>query len=359
MDYQRKRIEEYYTDSKSTGVVTMLEKPEAINAIVTLMFTAFGVEFASEKLSIKYGHLHEELGLYKPLETIEHIAKVKVWYDGHLMDIPALLDDTDMLMKDICYNIYNPVIGCPMGCPYCYTSSINKQFHLIDDWMKPQFRGPYHIIKDADGNDVPELFMKRPKNEKPIAWMLTYYSDFGTWRPEWQKNVMEQIIAAINLQKKQRKYADTFTLMTKNPHGIDLSGIAAGTELYEVTIGCTVDKNENSVRIHNLIKAVGHIRPSIMIAYQPVLEYISADGLKELADAFGAEHCYVLIGPEISNGGHAKQIPFAWIKEILDTCDALGIPVAEHISLKSVVEEAGYTYQPERSGTELYEKEEY
>ncbi len=354
---QNLKIEDYYTEATSAGVITMLDKPEALNAVITLMFTAFGVNFASEKLTIKFGHLHEELGLYKPLETVEDIHQIKVWYDGHQLAMRNLLRDTDHLMAGIRYNIYNPVIGCPMGCPYCHTSNINEQFHLIDDWKKPVFRGPYSITKDENGNNIPELFIKRPKNGKPIAWMLTYYSDFGCWEPEWQKNVMEQVMAAIQYRKNRGEKPDTFSFLTKNPHHICLDFIPEGAEYPEITFGCTVDKNENTIRILNLIQKVRHFRPSIMITYQPLLEYIEPIYLKELAETFGADRCSVIISPEISNSGQAKEIPFSWMKDIIDTCEELGISVFEHNCLKELIESEGYSYHPQKNGVEIYDEE--
>lgn len=354
-EVKKYNIEDYYTNSTSASVITMLEKPEAINAVVTLMFTVFGVSFASEKLDIKLCHLHEELGLYKPLETVEDIKKIKVWYDGHQIAIQKLLKDTGLLMSNISYNIYNPVIGCPMGCPYCYSHSINEQFHLVDDWKDPVYRGPYKMSKDENGNDVPELFMKRPKNGKPIAWMLTYYSDLGCWKPQWQKEVMEQIIASIKLRKLRGETPDTFTMVTKNPHGIDMSFIEEGTYIPEVTFGCTVDKNQNTARISNLIKQLKHFRPTIMVTYQPLLEHIDPVYLDELAATFGPENCFVLIGPEISNKGNAAPTPFEWMKDIIDACEELGIHYAFHNSLRATVEGAGYEFHPQINSNQLYE----
>lgn len=350
------RIEDYFTNDSSAGVITMLEKPEAVDALLTLFFTAFGTKWVTSKLEMKMIHLHEELGLYKPFETLETVKRVLVWYDGHQIDISRLQKDTEKQRLAITYNIYNPVIGCGIGCPYCFSHSVNDQFHLIDDWRKPQFRGMYKLTKDADGNDVPELFLKRPLNGKPIGWLLTYYSDFGCWQREWQENVFRQIIAAVQYRKRRGEHPDTFTLLTKRPDGICLDFIPEGTDLREVCFGCTVDKNMNTVRIKHFIEQLKHINASVMISYQPILEYIEPKYLENLADTFGSKNCYVLIGGELTKDGSPKPVSFSWFKDIVDKCIELNIPYAMHFTLKETVEAAGYEFRPQKTSAERYDE---
>ena len=33
----------------------------------------------------------------------------------------------------------NLVIGCTVGCPYCYARNDTGRYHIIDDFVKPQF----------------------------------------------------------------------------------------------------------------------------------------------------------------------------------------------------------------------------
>lgn len=350
------KIGEYFTNAPSGGIITMLEKPEAIDALITAFFTAFGTNWATNKLEVKMSHLHEELALYKPYHTIENIKRVLVWYDGHQIDIQRLMQDTEKQRLAITYNIYNPVIGCGNDCAYCFTHKVNDQFQLVPDWHKPVFRGMYGFTKDENGDDIPELFMKRPKNGKPIGWMLTYYSDFGCWKSEWQKNVFEQIIAAVNLRKKRGEHPDTFTLLTKRPDGIDLNFIPEGTELREVCFGVTVDRNAVNSRIKTMIDRLKHIKASVMISYQPLLEHIEPQYLEELAEAFGKQNCYVLIGGELAEDNSPKPTPFEWMKDIIDKCIELGIPYAMHFTLKNTVEAAGYEYIPQKTSAERYDE---
>ena len=182
------------------------------------------------------------------------------------------------------------------------------------------------------------------------------YSDFGCWENEWQENVFEQIIASINYHKKKGEHPDTFTLLTKNPEGIDLGFIPDGKDLREVCLGVTVDRNANTARIAKFTERLKHFKPSVLIAYQPLLEHIEPTNLKELADAFGAQNCYVLIGGELAEDNSPKPTPFEWMKDIIDKCIELGIPYGLHFTLKNIVEAAGYEFKPQKSSAERYDE---
>ena len=41
-------------------------------------------------------------------------------------------------IKDLIQNM-NLVIGCTVGCPYCYARNNAKRYHMIDDFSQPEF----------------------------------------------------------------------------------------------------------------------------------------------------------------------------------------------------------------------------
>ena len=334
------KIENYYTNAPSAGIITMLEKPEVVNRLLNTLICNFaGFDFM--KLKIDMHPVREELEEFRNLNQVflDQIQKVHAFYDGNQLALKRIL-------KDINYDthlntkVYSPVVGCPVGCTYCFTKRVVNHFEITDDFRRPVFRGFYKIEKDEDGNDVPELF--NIESENPIDWFLTYMSDYGCWKPEWQENVLQQIIAANEIKRRKEKCVDTFQLITKRPEGIDLSPIPADTDIRNVIISCTVDKNEYTDRILTLIeKTKGHL-VTASVVYQPVLEYIEPVHLDELIKTFGKDHCWVIIGGEINV--NAVPLQYEWIKDIVDKCVELGIPLKMQPDLRPLVAVKGYTF---------------
>ena len=70
-------------------------------------------------------------------------------------------------IKDLIQNM-NLVIGCTVGCPYCYARNNVKRYHMIDDFSQPEFfPGKLRMM------DKP-----RPQN-----FLLTGMSDLAGWKP--------------------------------------------------------------------------------------------------------------------------------------------------------------------------------
>ncbi|WP_037298309.1 hypothetical protein [Ruminococcus flavefaciens] len=204
------RIEDYYTDAPSAGIITMLEKPEVVNRLLNTLICNFrGFDFM--KLKINMHPVREELEEFNNLNNhyLGQMQMLHAYYDGHQIALKRIL-------KDINYDthlntkVYSPVVGCPIDCSYCYTKRVVDHFEITDNYRKPVFRGFYKMMKDADGNDVPELF--NIENENPIDWFLTYMSDFGCWKPDWQENVLQQIIAANAIKRRKDRCVEPFSL---------------------------------------------------------------------------------------------------------------------------------------------------
>ena len=80
-------------------------------------------------------------------------------------------------IKDCIQNM-NLVIGCPIGCSYCYARNNVRRFHMIDDFEKPAFFS----------NKLRLMEKKRPQN-----FLLTGMSDFACWKPEWREQIFAKM----------------------------------------------------------------------------------------------------------------------------------------------------------------------
>ncbi len=80
-------------------------------------------------------------------------------------------------IKDQIQNM-NIVIGCTVGCTYCYARNNVKRWHMIDDFADPEFfPGKLKMMEK-----------KRPQN-----FLLTGMSDLSGWKPEWSEEVFAKI----------------------------------------------------------------------------------------------------------------------------------------------------------------------
>ena len=87
-------------------------------------------------------------------------------------------------IKDTIKNI-NIVIGCNIGCSYCYARMNNNRFHTIDDFNKPVFF---------------ENKLKMLNNKRHTAYLLTGQSDLSGWNEEWKDKVFSKMKENENTQ---------------------------------------------------------------------------------------------------------------------------------------------------------------
>ena len=79
-------------------------------------------------------------------------------------------------IKDQIQNM-NIVIGCTVGCAYCYARNNVKRWHMIDDFAAPEFfPGKLKMMEK-----------KRPQN-----FLLTGMSDLSGWKQEWAWSLTDQ-----------------------------------------------------------------------------------------------------------------------------------------------------------------------
>ena len=129
-------------------------------------------------------------------------------------------------IKDQIQNM-NLVIGCTVGCAYCYARNNVKRWHMIDDFADPEFfPGKLRMMEK-----------KRPQN-----FLLTGMSDLSGWKPEWR----DEVFAKIRENPQHQ-----FLFLTKRPDLLDFD-----TDLENAWFGVTVTRKAELWRIDALRKNV-------------------------------------------------------------------------------------------------------
>ena len=110
------RIEDYYTDAPSAGIITMLDKPEIVNRLLNTFICNFK-GFNYMKLKIDVAPVREELEEYKDLnqEFLDQIRKLRAFYDGNQLALKRILRDINY-DTHLNTKVFSPVVGCPIGC---------------------------------------------------------------------------------------------------------------------------------------------------------------------------------------------------------------------------------------------------
>ena len=154
-------------------------------------------------------------------------------------------------IKDTIKNI-NIVIGCSIGCSYCYARMNNNRFHTIDDFNKPVFF---------------ENKLKMLDNKRHTAYLLTGQSDLSGWNEEWKDKVFSKMKENENTQ---------YIFLTKRPENIKLKETPDNG-----WFGVTVTSSKEKTRIdylRNNIKA-NHYH----ITFEPMFDDVGKLDLNNIA----------------------------------------------------------------------------
>ena len=190
-------------------------------------------------------------------------------------------------IKDQIQNM-NLVIGCTIGCSYCYARNNVRRFHMTEDFSRPEyFPGKLRLMS-----------RKRPQN-----LLLTGMSDFSDWNPEWREEVFARIA-----QNPQHQYI----FLTKRPEKIQFS-----TELDNVWFGVTVTSAKEKGRIQAMRE---HIRAKhYQVSFEPMFDDIGE------VDFTGIE--WIVVGTETGRRKGKSESKPEWVWNLTDQAHSLGIPV--------------------------------
>ena len=190
-------------------------------------------------------------------------------------------------IKSIIKNV-NLVVGCDIGCPYCYARNNCRRFHMTDDFSKPEFfPGKLHILD----------------NPKPHVWVMTGLSDFTGWKSEWRDEIFSRMKA-----NPQHRYV----FLTKRPERIEFS-----TDMENVWIGVTVTHRNELHRIDDLRN---HIKcRHYHVTFEPMFSPMPSD-----IDFTGID--WVVVGTETGKRKGKSDSKPEWVDNILRQTSDRGIP---------------------------------
>ena len=203
-------------------------------------------------------------------------------------------------IKDQIQNM-NLVIGCTIGCSYCYARNNVRRFHMTEDFSRPEyFPGKLRLMD-----------RKRPQN-----LLLTGMSDFSDWNPEWR----EEVFARIG-QNPQHQYI----FLTKRPEKVRFS-----TELDNVWFGVTVTSEKEKGRIKAMRE---HIRAKhYQVSFEPMFDNIGE------VDFTGVE--WIVVGTETGRRKGKSESKQEWVWNLTNQAHSRGIPVFMKEDLLPVMGEA-------------------
>ena len=197
-------------------------------------------------------------------------------------------------IKDQIQNM-NLVIGCTIGCPYCYARNNTRRYHMIDDFEKPEF---------FPGK------LKMMERAKPQNFLLTGMSDLAGWKEEWRKEAFAKI--AENPQHQ-------FLFLTKRP---DL--ISFETHLDNAWFGVTVTRRSELWRIDALRKNVK--ARHYHVTFEPLFDdpgEVDLSGIDWIVvgTMTGAKSKTVKTEPvwacSLTEQDHELQIPVFWKEDLI------------------------------------------
>lgn len=190
-------------------------------------------------------------------------------------------------IKDNIKNI-NIVIGCNIGCPYCYARMNNNRFHTIDDFNKPVFF---------------ENKLKMLDNKKYGAYLLTGQSDLSGWDKDWLRKVFERM-------KKNKE--TQYIFLTKRPEKIKIDNTPDNG-----WFGVTITSSKEKYRINELrnnIKAKHY-----HLTFEPMFDDVGNLDLTDIS--------WIVIGTETGNRKNKGITKRGWVENIYNQAKEKNIPV--------------------------------
>lgn len=212
-------------------------------------------------------------------------------------------------IKDKIKNI-NLVIGCDIGCSYCYARNNCKRFKTIPDFSIPTFF---------------EKKLRLLDNNKYSAYLLTGQSDLSGWKEEWIEKTFKKIENNPNTQ---------YIFLTKKPEQLNIQ-----TSLENAWFGVTITTSKEKVRIKQLLN---HVKAKhYHLTFEPLFEDVGNLDLENID--------WIVVGTETGNRKGKSISKREWVLNIIQQAKAKKIPVFMKEDLISVFNEEEFIQEMPKS----------
>ncbi len=200
-------------------------------------------------------------------------------------------------IKELIQNL-NLIIGCDIGCNYCYARGLTNRYHITEDFSVPEY--------------YPEK-LRIMARKKPRNLFLTGMSDFAGWDEKWRDEIFSHI---------EKNPHNQYIFLTKRPERLNFS-----TDPENVWIGVTVTSSKEKDRIRQLREncRCRHYH----VTFEPMFDDVGELDLKGID--------WIVIGTETGCRKNKAVTDPAWAYSIVRQAEKYHVPVFMKEDLISIM----------------------
>ena len=198
----------------------------------------------------------------------------------------------------------NPIVGCTKvseGCANCYAEAMNKRFHWVKDWNKPEF--------------FPKRLEQLNPKQKPRRIFLCSLSDMF----HEDMNLYDDVNPIIIKIRECKQH--TFLILTKRSKRMhnffDWEYLCKEVNIIpNLLLGVTVESDKYLNRIDDLLDTPAAKR---FVSFEPLLSEII------IPDEKLCKLDWAIIGCE--SGSKRRECKDEWVESLINQCEQAEVPV--------------------------------